>query len=96
MGGILFSVFPWIPLYFSSETQTVLLLRDGEHVSDSAGTGSVSIPNHLHHPTSNLLMEGSFILDSFRQNPGSLFASNTGIECRRRKIKVCLSPASDQ
>lgn len=33
--------------------------RDGEHLFDSAGTGGTSIPNHLHHPTSDLWIEGS-------------------------------------
>lgn len=42
--------------------------RDGECLFDSAGTGGVSIPNHLHHRTSDLWMEGNFILDFFRQN----------------------------
>lgn len=42
--------------------------RDGEHLSDSIGTGGSSIPNHLHHQTSDLLMEGAFIVDFFRQN----------------------------
>lgn len=42
--------------------------RDGKHLSDSAGTGGASIPYHLHHRASDLLMEGAFILDFFRQN----------------------------
>lgn len=33
--------------------------RDGEHLSDSTGTGGSSIPNHLHHQTSDLLVEGA-------------------------------------
>lgn len=55
--------------------------RDGEHLSDSTGTGGSSVPNHLHHRTSDLLMEGAFIVDFFRQNyqpEGSLFASSRG------------------
>lgn len=34
------------------------LLCDGEDGSDSAGTGGASIPNYLHHPASDLLIEG--------------------------------------
>lgn len=57
------------------------LLCDGEDGSDSAGTGGASIPNYLHHPTSDLLIEGSFILDISRPTPEILFAPSTGIEC---------------
>lgn len=57
------------------------LFCDGEDGSDSASTGGASLPNYLHHPTSDLLIEGSFILHIFRQTPEILFASNTGIEC---------------
>jgi hypothetical protein len=57
------------------------LLCDEEHASDSAGTGGASIPNHLHHPTSNLWIEGAFILDIFRQTPEVSCTSNTGTEC---------------
>lgn len=37
--------------------------RDGSHLSDSAGTGAASIPNHLHHRASDLFMEGAYTLD---------------------------------
>lgn len=56
------------------------LLCDGEDGSDSAGTGRASIPNCLHHPTSDLLTQGSFILGFFRLTPDVLFTSKTGTE----------------
>lgn len=34
--------------------------REGERLSDSTGTGGSSVPNRLHHRTSDLWMEGAF------------------------------------
>ena len=83
------------------------LLCGGEGGSDSAGTGGASIPNYWRHQTSDLLMEGSFITDFFRQPPEVSFAASIGTECGRRTAKLlrlhpnnscwlvtsCLSPA---
>lgn len=72
--------------YFSSENQNLspmareVFVTDGECGSDSAGTGGASIPNCSHHPTGDLLIQGSFILDFFRLTPEVLFASRTDTE----------------
>ena len=57
-----------------------VFVTDGERGSDSAGTGGASIPNCSHHPTGDLLTQGSFILDFFRLTPKVLFTSETGTE----------------
>lgn len=55
--------------------------------------GGASIPNYLHHPTSDLLIEGSFVLNFFRQTPEVTFASKTGREHWKREINLTwLSP----
>lgn len=66
------------------------LFCDGEDGADSVGTGGASIPNYLHLPPSDLLIAGSFSLDSFRQTPEICLASSTGIERWRRKTKPTL------
>lgn len=70
--------------------------RDGEPLSDSAGTGGASIPNYWHHQASDLLMEGAFILDFFRQNHlRELFVPCTGRK-EEKGASVCLSSSGQQ
>lgn len=64
----------------NQESKPSCLLCDGEDGSDSAGGGGASIPNCLHHPTNDLLTQGSSILDFFRPIPEVLFASKTGTD----------------
>lgn len=61
--GILFSAVSLDTILFlirNSRQCNPYCGRDGSHLSDSAGTGAASIPNHLHHLASDLFMEGAY------------------------------------
>lgn len=69
----------------NQESTPSCLLCDGEDGSDSAGRGGASIPNCLHHPTNDLLTQGSSILYFFKMIPEVLFASKTGTDIEEGK-----------
>lgn len=69
--GILFSAVSLdTALFLIRNSDSITLAVDvmGNVCLTQLVTGGAFIPNHLHHQASDLLMEGAFILDFFRQN----------------------------